>query len=134
MSKGLFTLSISVNDSMILAILPSLKTTESLQIEVATHFGATPLFSITAASLVSLQHCRSVDSEFMCKRPYPFSIFATLLTILMQTRKGNVFTRVCHSVHRGVSARHIPAQTRNTFVRPCSHLTDAFAFTLPQTS
>ena len=53
---------------MLLAILPSLKTMESLQNGFATHFGATPLFSMREVSLVSSQHCCSVGTDAQCKR------------------------------------------------------------------
>ena len=55
------------NSWMILAILFSLKTVESLHNGVATNFQMTPLFSIRKVSLVSSQSCRSVDSDAWCK-------------------------------------------------------------------
>ena len=51
--KGPFTPSVSVNAAMTLAILFSLKTMESLQNGVATHFQATPLFSMKTESQAS---------------------------------------------------------------------------------
>ena len=50
-------------------ILFSLKTMESLQNGVATHFGATALFSIRPVSLASSQHCRSVDADSQKNEP-----------------------------------------------------------------
>ena len=48
--------------------LSSLITVESLQIGGATHFQATPLFSMRTVSLASSQSCRSVDSDAWCKQ------------------------------------------------------------------
>ena len=45
-----------------------IETMESLQNGVATHFEATTLFSIRPVLLVSLQHCRSIDTDAECKR------------------------------------------------------------------
>ena len=53
---------------MMLAILFSLKTIESLHNGVATHFGATALFSIRPVLLASSQYCRGVDADGQCKR------------------------------------------------------------------
>ena len=50
-----------------LAILFSLKTIESLKNRVATHFQATPLFSMRIILLASSQSCRSVDADAWCK-------------------------------------------------------------------
>ena len=41
----------------VLLILLSLKTIESLQNRIATHFGVIPLYSMRAVSPVSSQHC-----------------------------------------------------------------------------
>ena len=51
-----------------IAILFSLKTMESLQIGVTTHFWATPSFSMKTVLLASLQSYRSVDADAWCKR------------------------------------------------------------------
>ena len=56
------------NSAMTLAILFSLKTMESLQIEVVTHFQASPLISMTIESLASSQSCHRVDADAWCKR------------------------------------------------------------------
>ena len=61
--QGPFTLSVSMNTVMTLAILLSLKTMEYLQYRVATHFGATPLFSMRPISLVLSQRCDSIDVD-----------------------------------------------------------------------
>ena len=53
---------------MTLAIVFSLKTMESLQIGVATHFRVTPSFSMRRVSLASSQSCLSVDADIWCKR------------------------------------------------------------------
>ena len=45
-----------------------LKTIESLQIGVGTHFRVTPMFSMKMVSLGSLQSCRRHDTEAWCKR------------------------------------------------------------------
>ena len=50
------------------SVLFSLKTMESLQIGVTTHFWATPLFSMRTVLLASLQSYRSVDADAWCKR------------------------------------------------------------------
>ena len=47
-------------------MLFSLKTMESLQNEVATHFQVPPLFSMRTESLVSSQSCHSFDSDAWC--------------------------------------------------------------------
>ena len=67
-TKGLFTLSVSVNAAMTLAILFSLKTIESLQIGVATHFQASPLISMRAVSQALSQSCRIIDADARCER------------------------------------------------------------------
>ena len=56
------------NSAVTLAILFSLKTMESLLTGVATHFKATPLFSMRTISLVSLRSGRSLDIDAWCKR------------------------------------------------------------------
>ena len=56
------------NCAMTLAISLSLKTMQSLQNGVATHFRVTPLYSVRTESLLSLQSCRSVDADARCKR------------------------------------------------------------------
>ena len=53
---------------MRLAILFSLKTMESLQNGVATHFGVTALFSFRPVLLASSQHCPNIDADAQCKR------------------------------------------------------------------
>ena len=67
-SKGPFTPSVSVNAAVMLAILFSLKTMESLQNGFAAHFQATPLFSMRTKLQASLQSSRSVDADTWCKR------------------------------------------------------------------
>ena len=62
-SKGPFTLSVSVNAVMMLAILLSLKTMELFQNRVTTHFKVPPLFSMTAVLLVLLQCCHGVGVD-----------------------------------------------------------------------
>ena len=64
------------NAAMTLAILFSLKTMESLQNGVATHFQATPLFSMKTESQASSQRCRSIDADAWCKRALTISTFA----------------------------------------------------------
>ena len=59
---------------MMLAILLSLKTVESLQNEVATHFQVTRLFSMRTELLALLQSCSSVDANVWCKRALGVSI------------------------------------------------------------
>ena len=49
------------------AILFSLKSMGSLENWVKPHSGLTPLFPIKTVSLVSLQSCRSTDSDAWCK-------------------------------------------------------------------
>ena len=56
------------NSVLTLAILFSLKTMESLQIGVATHFQATPLFSTRTVWLVLLQSFHITDADAWCKR------------------------------------------------------------------
>ena len=51
--KGLLTHSVSVNAAMTLAVQLSLTTMESLKNGVATHFRATPLWSMRTVSQVS---------------------------------------------------------------------------------
>ena len=64
------------NSAMALAILFSLKTMESLQNGVATHYGATALFSIRLVSLASSQDCHRVDIK--CKRALKVTHSVTL--------------------------------------------------------
>ena len=56
------------NWAMMLAILFSLKTIESLENGVATHFQVTPLISMRTESLASSQSCRKVVVGSWCKR------------------------------------------------------------------
>ena len=70
---GLFSLcfhlgSVYTNSDMRPAILFSLKTMESLQNGVATHFRVTLLFSMRTVSLASSGSCGSVDSDARCKQ------------------------------------------------------------------
>ena len=51
------------NSAMILAILFLLKTMESHQNGIATHFQETLLFSLRAVWLVSWQSCYSIDAD-----------------------------------------------------------------------
>ena len=51
------------NCAMTVAILFSLKTMESLQNGVATHFQVTPSFTMITESIASSQHCRRVDAD-----------------------------------------------------------------------
>ena len=66
--KGPFIPSVSINAAMTLAILFSLKTMESLQNGIATHFQATPLFLMKTESQASSQSYRSIDADAWCKR------------------------------------------------------------------
>ena len=89
--KGLFTPSVKIkadNSAMTLATLLSLKTMESLQNGGASHFQATPLFSMRTVLLVSLQNCRSFDADAWCEWALMFSqAFVILSTIgLIATR------------------------------------------------
>ena len=56
------------NSLMMLAILFSLKTMESLANILQPHSGATPLFSMRTELQASSQSCRSVDADAWCKR------------------------------------------------------------------
>ena len=69
---------------MMLAILLPLKTMESLKNEVATHFRATPLFSMRTISLGSSKHCRRVDAEAWCKRDVIDILLATGIYMLQK--------------------------------------------------
>ena len=73
------------NSAMILVILFSLKTVESLQIWVTTHFRVTLLFSKRTVLLASSQSCRSVDAEAWCRASssYFFLFFPIFLGILL---------------------------------------------------
>ena len=53
---------------MMLAILVSLKSVESLENRLQPHSGVTPLFSMRIESLASSLSCRSVDADAWCKR------------------------------------------------------------------
>ena len=68
LSQGLFMPSVTINAAMTLAILFSLNTMKSLQNEVATHFQATPLFSMKTESHASSQSCRNIDADAWCKQ------------------------------------------------------------------
>ena len=57
------------NSAITLVILLSLKTMELLQIGVATHFQASPLFSMRTELLAPSQNCCNVDADVWCKRP-----------------------------------------------------------------
>ena len=74
--KGLFTPSVKVNadnSAMTLAKQLLLKTMESLQNGAATHFQATPLFSMRTVFLVSLQNCCSIHADAWCEWALMFS-------------------------------------------------------------
>ena len=60
------------NSAMMLVILFSLKTIESLQIEVATQFQVTPLISIGTILLASPQSSHSFDTDAWCRRAGDF--------------------------------------------------------------
>ena len=65
-TEGLFTLSVRGNGAttvIMLAILFSLKTMESLKNGLQPLSGAPPLLSMRTVSLASLQSCRSVDTD-----------------------------------------------------------------------
>ena len=55
------------NSVIMLGVLVSLKTMQLLQNGVASHFRATPLFSMRTVSLASSQLCRSVYAGAWCK-------------------------------------------------------------------
>ena len=55
------------NAAMMLAILFSLKTVESLENGLQPHPGATPMFSMRTESLALSQSYRNVDSDTQCK-------------------------------------------------------------------
>ena len=57
----------NIISAMMLAILFSLKTMESIQNGIANHFQATPLFSMKTVMLASLQSCHNVDADAWCK-------------------------------------------------------------------
>ena len=58
----------TIANNVMLRILFSLKTMESLQIGVTTQLWVALLFSMRAVSLASLQTCRSVYADTWCKR------------------------------------------------------------------
>ena len=60
--KGPFTLSVRVNAAMILGLLLSLKTMESLK-----KSGVTAFLLIRSVSLASSRHCCGVDAGAQCK-------------------------------------------------------------------
>ena len=66
--------------------LSSLKTMESLQNGVVTHFKTTLLFSTRTQSLASLQSCHRIDSDVQCKWtltfPHSTSLFQWTRTAL----------------------------------------------------
>ena len=70
--NGPFTPNVCVNAGdnsvMMLIILFSLKTMESLQNVFASYSGATPFFSMRAESLASWRSCRSIDADTRCKQ------------------------------------------------------------------
>ena len=55
------------NSVMMLAILLSMKSVESLQNGVATYFHTTPLISMRTKTQASSQSCRSIDVDAWCK-------------------------------------------------------------------
>ena len=55
------------NSAMMLAILFSLKSVESLENRLQPHSGATPLFSMRTKLQASWQSCRSIDADAQCK-------------------------------------------------------------------
>ena len=70
------------NDSvMMLVIVFLLKSMESLQNGVATHFQVTPLFSMRTESLATLQNCRSVDGDVWCKQ----ALKLVCISVVLQT-------------------------------------------------
>ena len=79
------------NDAVTLAILFSLKTMESPQIGVATHFQATLLFSIRIVLLVSSQNCRNIDSDAWCKR--------ALTKVNVTTKQFKIPTKQCLNIY-----------------------------------
>ena len=55
------------NSAMMLAILFSLKTMESLENGLQPHSGATPLFSMRTVLLALSQRCCIIDADARCK-------------------------------------------------------------------
>ena len=64
------------NSAMTLEIQFSLKTMESLQNGVVTHFRAIPLISMRTESQASSQSCRSVDGDAWCKWSLSFNLLS----------------------------------------------------------
>ena len=88
------------NSAMKLVILFSLKTMESLRIEVATHFQMTPLISIGIVLLASPQSSHSVDTDAWCKRALTVIFLQPLVSNCYyrpqrSLGQGNIFSSVC---------------------------------------
>ena len=84
---------------MTLATLFSLKTLESLQNRVATHFQVTPLFSPRTELLALSQIGHSVDADIWCKRALRFSLAQRPMALsapfeLGRTKELNPFVNV----------------------------------------
>ena len=82
---------------MMLVILSSLKTIESLQIGVATNFRVTPLLSMRTVPLTSLQSCHNVDADTWCKRVLKLSTnFSHCLFTCRFKYAGMRSSTMCH--------------------------------------
>ena len=105
------------NSVMMLAILLSLKTMESLQNGVATHLQATSLFSMRTVSLVSSQSCCSVYTKrqslcsrlFLCNPSFSVSMSGSVNTVGLKL--------LLHGMNICKSPFHVNAQLKLSI--PC---------------
>ena len=69
---------------------------ESLQNEVATHFGATPLCSIRGMLLASSQRSRCIDVDAQCKRSLKVQGSLFSISVFCRGRRSGVYPHPLH--------------------------------------
>ena len=91
---------------MMLAILFSLKTMESLQNGLQPHSGATPLFSIRTVLLASSQSFHNTDADAWCKWELTLAIYINLLRV-------HVRNDVCYFSAVQLIVKDVPLEGRS---------------------
>ena len=82
-TKGPFTLSVSVNAAMTLSILFLLKTMGSLQNGVEIHFQVTTLLSMITELLASSQSCHTIDADAWYKWALTYLLYYYSYTVIV---------------------------------------------------
>ena len=108
------------NSAITLAILFSLKTVESLENRLQTHFGATPLFSMRTVLLSSSQSCRSVDADAWCKWALSVRIIRSPLPMSLAAAFSVAASIPILRLNRSMWISLIRLRKTSTPIKPCS--------------